>query len=353
MKKLLKRIINKIFRTIGLINKNDFINYIEENEKRLSLLEYKLWEDKVSSNILLYESNLAKGKKKRNYNPLVSIIIPVYNGSNYLNQAIEAALNQTYKNIEIIVINDGSTDDGKSETIAKKHKDKIKYYSKKNGGVSSALNYGIKKMNGEYFAWLSHDDLIEPNHIEKLVEYVSIEGHEKHIPYAAFKIIDEKSILRIKATIEAQINLFDYKLSTINNDYTLLKGEINGGSVLIPKKAFDKHGLFNESERITQERDMWSRLIKEYKFISIPYTTAMIRTHSKQVTNTNKNVIEETNKKNLEILANISDERINDLGLDKISFYKSMQYHHHLHTNKTMVKEIEELINEIEKETDN
>ena len=91
-------------------------------------------------------------------NPLVSIVIPVYNGSNFLSQAIEAALSQTYKNIEILVVNDGSKDDGATEKVALSYGDRIKYLSKPNGGVSSALNYGIEHMSGDYFSWLSHDD---------------------------------------------------------------------------------------------------------------------------------------------------------------------------------------------------
>ena len=69
------------------------------------------------------------------YNPLVSIIIPVYNGAKYLEHAIECALSQTYQNIEILVVNDGSTDDGASENVAKKYADKIRYFHKENGGV--------------------------------------------------------------------------------------------------------------------------------------------------------------------------------------------------------------------------
>ena len=78
--------------------------------------------------------------------PLVSIIIPVYNGSDYLKEAIESALAQTYSNIEILVVNDGSCDDGKTEEIALSYKDRIRYITKPNGGVSSALNLGIAQM---------------------------------------------------------------------------------------------------------------------------------------------------------------------------------------------------------------
>ena len=101
--------------------------------------------------------------------PLVSIIIPVYNGSNYVKEAIDSALAQTYKNIEIIVVNDGSNDDGATEKIALSFGDKIRYFYKANGGISSALNYGIEKMQGEYFSWLSHDDKYTETKIEKQI----------------------------------------------------------------------------------------------------------------------------------------------------------------------------------------
>ena len=108
-----------------------------------------------------------------NYEPLVSIVIPVYNGSNFLQQAIDSALNQTYKNIEIIVVNDGSRDDGATEQIALSYGDKIRYFSKENGGVSTALNMGIANMKGEYFSWLSHDDMYKPEKIEKQIEAIN------------------------------------------------------------------------------------------------------------------------------------------------------------------------------------
>ena len=86
----------------------------------------------------------------KTFNPKVSIVIPVFNGSNYLKEAIDSALAQTYKNIEIIVVNDGSDDKGETEKIAKSYGSKIKYFKKENGGVATALNFGIKKMTGKY-----------------------------------------------------------------------------------------------------------------------------------------------------------------------------------------------------------
>ena len=80
-------------------------------------------------------------------NPLVSIIIPVYNGSNFMREAIDSALAQTYPNIEILVVNDGSTDN--TREIALSYGDKIRYFEKENGGVATALNLAIREMKGE------------------------------------------------------------------------------------------------------------------------------------------------------------------------------------------------------------
>ena len=78
-----------------------------------------------------------------NYSPLVSIVIPVYKGATYMRIAIDSALAQTYLNTEVIVVNDGSPDDGETEKIALSYGDKIRYFTKPNGGCASALNFGI------------------------------------------------------------------------------------------------------------------------------------------------------------------------------------------------------------------
>ena len=101
------------------------------------------------------------------FEPKVSIVIPVYNGANYLREAIDSALEQTYRNTEVIVVNDGSTDGGETEDIAISYGDRIRYFTKENGGISTALNLGIQAMSGEYFSWLSHDDVYYPHKIEK------------------------------------------------------------------------------------------------------------------------------------------------------------------------------------------
>ena len=99
---------------------------------------------------------------------MVSIVIPVYNAEKYLRECIESALNQSYKDIEIIAIDDGSEDN--SLKILESFNHKIKIISKKNGGTATALNKGIKEMTGEWFKWLSADDVLYPNAVEELIK---------------------------------------------------------------------------------------------------------------------------------------------------------------------------------------
>lgn len=313
--------------------------------KKFQIFEHQFWENNIAENLILYELVLKNSKKKTNFQPLVSIIIPVYNGQKFVRDAIDCALSQTYQNLEIIVINDGSTDN--TEKILKSYGDKITYYTKPNGGVSSALNYGIKKMHGEYFSWLSHDDLCSPNHIQRLVEWLSYEGHENDIPFSMFRLVDENGDVLFSDTITMQLLCSDFKKSYTKNELTLLEGEINGGSVLIPRKAFSEFGLFNESLRVSQERDLWSRLIKKYHFVNIPFDTASIRIHQNQVSNTNPKVAEESNSKNIEIIDDISDEVINSLFGDKLFFFENLQCSYSNNNKKALEEHVKNKIAEL------
>ena len=103
----------------------------------------------------------------------VSIIVPVYNVSNYLEKCLNSLINQTLKDIEIIVVNDGSTDN--SLDVAKKFEEKhsniLKVYSKKNGGLSDARNFGLKYANGKYIAFVDSDDYVKNDMFLKMYNY--------------------------------------------------------------------------------------------------------------------------------------------------------------------------------------
>ena len=120
---------------------------------------------------------------KDNKDILVSIVIPVYNAEIYLKKCINSILTQTYKNIQIILVNDGSTDNSAKicEDFLKKD-NRIKLINKTNGGVSSARNMGIYNCEGDYIVFVDSDDWIDSRHIEYLVNPIFIEDYELQIP---------------------------------------------------------------------------------------------------------------------------------------------------------------------------
>ena len=206
----------------------------------------------------------------------LSIIIPVYNGSNYVREAIDSALAQTYKNIEILVVNDGSTDEGATRDICLSYGDKITYYEKENGGVSTALNLGIEKMTGDYFSWLSHDDLYYPDKIEKQMKELE-KYDENTILYSNVDLIDLNG--KKFDTI-----MYDHEMLTKKPDYALLRGSISGITLLIPRQAFKDCGGFDEKVRCVQDYLKWFEMIDKYKFIHMTDVLAASRVHPKQVT---------------------------------------------------------------------
>lgn len=212
--------------------------------------------------------------------PKVSIIIPVYNGANYLKEAINSALSQTYKNIEVLVIDDGSNDDGKTTKIAKSFGKKIRYFKKENGGVASALNLGIQKMKGEYFSWLSHDDIYLPIKIAEQLKEIK-KYPPKTVLYSNFELIDEKG---------KHLKNFKFKPPPAHFVYYLIDEKfIHGCTVFVLKKALQKAGPFNEKLRNVQDYEMWYRLMKNgYTFRHIPKILVKARLHSGQGVNSQK-----------------------------------------------------------------
>src|SRR5687768_10318062 len=103
--------------------------------------------------------------------PAISVVLPVYQGENYLRFAIESVLNQTLKDLELIVIDDGSSDS--SPEIAQSYGAAVRYVRQENTGVGGAFNHGLKLANGRYISWLSHDDTFHPTKLEKQLSALS------------------------------------------------------------------------------------------------------------------------------------------------------------------------------------
>ncbi len=227
------------------------------------------------------------------YNPLVSVVIPAYNAANYLAEAINSALAQTYKNIEIIVVNDGSNDGGATRVVAESFGEKIRYFEKKNGGSSSALNYGIKQMKGEWFSWLSHDDLYYPQKIEKEIEFIrTLDSGDlmHHVFFSAADYVDKDGKMIRKPRQEAcitrtkEIELFcdNRKMIAFMTNYIF-----HGCSCLVNRKLFDEIGMFDESLRLVNDAELWFRVYAAgCKVHYIPDILVSGRVHAKQVSRT-------------------------------------------------------------------
>jgi len=231
-----------------------------------------------------------------NNTPLVSIIIPVYNGSDYLKEAIESALAQTYSNIEIIVVNDGSNDDGKTESIALSYKDKIRYFSKENGGVSSALNLGISQMEGAYFSWLSHDDKYIETKIEAQIDLIKKYQNERVIALCGSRFIDSNSKEICRQSKERfKSEFIDWEIA-LNNLFEC--GTYNGCAFLIPKDFFDECGLFDEQLRFAQDTLMWSKLLlSKCSIVYDGQVGVLSRIHGNQQTQKSRYLLRHDSKK--------------------------------------------------------
>lgn len=214
--------------------------------------------------------------------PLVSIVIPVYNGANYMRVAIDSALAQTYDNLEIIVVNDGSTDDGETERIALSYGDKITYYKKENGGCASALNYGISKMKGQWFSWLSHDDVYFPDKVKSAVEQMrGMKEPEKTVICCGSMSIDAqgKQVISRKGCAQPRLYTPEEKFRIF-----MCGSALNGCALLIHKDALAAVGDFRTDYTYILDWMYWVELaLKGYSFYEYPDVLVQNRKHRQQV----------------------------------------------------------------------
>jgi teichuronic acid biosynthesis glycosyltransferase TuaG len=206
--------------------------------------------------------------------PKVSIIIPFYNCS-FVDQAIQSVLSQTYKNIEIILVDDGSTIFTEKITP---FKEKIIYLRKENGGTATALNYGISAATGEYIAWLSSDDYFLSEKITKQMSFML--EHNAEASFTNYDYIDENN--------QVLIPWCGWRFSNQKEFYNayLQYNVVNGCTVIIKKDIFKKMGFFNTIYRYTHDYEMWFRLlVNGYKMYYLDENLTKFRTHKDSGTN--------------------------------------------------------------------
>ena len=192
--------------------------------------------------------------------PTISVIIPVYNGEKTIKQTIESVLNQTFRDFELLIINDGSQD-ATLEIIQAINDERIQVFSYQNSGVSASRNRALTKAKGEFISFIDADDLWTPNKLE--LQFKALQDNpQAAVAYSWSDWIDESGqFLRSGGHITVNGKAYE-KL--------LLRDFIESGSnPLIRKQALDEVGCFEQSVTPAEDWDMWLRLAARYEFVTV------------------------------------------------------------------------------------
>lgn len=191
--------------------------------------------------------------------PLVSIIIPTYNSKSYLDDAVNSAINQSYKPIEIIIIDDGSTD-GTRELFPEFERKGVKCHCIENGGASNARNYGLRKSTGDYTQFLDADDILAPSKIEKQLALMDVQQADLcYTPWVNFKndIFDTQK--------QFKFSHLDHSLNRSGKELLISFGMDNWFiltvSWLVKRELIEKAGYWNPAKCPNDDGEYFSRVL--------------------------------------------------------------------------------------------
>ena len=274
---------------------------------------------------------------------LISVIIPVYNVEDYLHYAIESLEKQTYKNFEIILVNDGSTDD--SGKLCDEYSEKysnVRVFHKENGGLSDARNYGVKKANGEFITFLDPDDYLENYSLELLSEIqkrygcdlvsTRVKSTEAHNNYSEHVLVEKD----FENTISMNNNVFLEEACYDNVATVSACGKLYRKSIL--EISFPKGRIYEDlyiiSEHVSKANKIVHTPIQIYNYYKRQGSIVNSKFTPKQydffdAIIYNKKVIKEKYNNEEEIVSAINAKAIigsfkiiNSLGDDKINLLK-------------------------------
>ena len=202
-------------------------------------------------------------------NSLVSIVIPAYNAGPYLRQAIDSVLKQDYPHIELLVLDDGSTDD--TRDILRGYGDRFSWESHANMGQSATINKGWRMARGEIWSYLSADDALAPDAVRKAIPYLT-DGVV--LAYGDFNLIDSSSkhIRRVEAP---DFNYQDMFSRLICHP---------GPGVFLKRRAAELAGFWDSAYRQMPDYDFWLRLGLQGRFVRVPEILASFRVHEQSQT---------------------------------------------------------------------
>jgi hypothetical protein len=213
---------------------------------------------------------------------LISVIIPTYNSGRFIAQAVQCVLDQTYRQFEIIVIDDGSTDTTKD--VLREFNGHIRYCYQENRGPSAARNAGIAVAKGDYICFLDADDIWTPNKLEVQLAFMAqnddiglVFSDEEEVSQATglHRSILAKTMFR--SDIVSQLPIHDAF------EKLLIENFIPTSMVMARKKCFGKAGLFDESLRVVEDRDMWLRIAAYFNIACVPVILGKKRAHESNI----------------------------------------------------------------------
>lgn len=224
-------------------------------------------------------------------NPLISIVLPVHNGSKYLKQAIESCLNQTYKNLELIVVDDGSTDDSLLIASGFKAKDnRVRVIANsENLTLPASLNIGHRQAQGDFITWTSDDNMYQKDTIKKL--YQTLTKERVDIVYSDYLVIDDNDKLVGQARLK-------------DIEFLLFYGVI-GACFLYKREVYVRNNGYNENLFLVEDFDFWLRALKHscyYKIENSGYYFYRYHTNSLTIRMQDDLVLKEQFINNLRIL---------------------------------------------------
>ena len=218
---------------------------------------------------------------------LVSVVIPVYNQDRYVAAAIDSVLAQTFRDFEVVVVDDGSTDS--TPAVLARYASRIRVIRQRNRGGAAALNTGIRAARGEWIAWLSSDDLWEPAKLERQVEVLHREPRVGMV-YTDYVYVDADGRLLSRESFPAPPTRRKVLLRLIRRCF------INGSSTLIRRAVFDAVGWYDEGDRLAPDWDMWFRIAAAFDIAQVPEPLVRYRIHGEQ-TSSKRDLMDRASKR--------------------------------------------------------
>lgn len=220
----------------------------------------------------IFRSCMSKKLPNNSNQPLVSVLIPVYNGTEFLDEAIQSVLNSSYTNFEIILVDDGSTDKSRQKCLeyAEKYSN-IHYYGfRKNRGMTRCLNFGVKKANGKYIARINQDDIMVKDRLEKQVAF--LETHPEHVVVGG--------TIQLFTNTEAKFDIIRFPLTdkAIRKQWMILS-PYSDPTVMYLKSAWEQTEGYSQYFWPADDVHMWYQLGSVGKMANLPSIMTKVRWH--------------------------------------------------------------------------